>query len=109
MLDLENGAANTLSLTGQAVIGASNTADPLLEALLGTSLPDSMMILGDAGDALSLVASAGGAWQNAGMSVSSGGQTFDVYQFLDTVSFDVLATIGVDQDVAVTLASAPTV
>ncbi|MDA0962451.1 MAG: VWA domain-containing protein [Proteobacteria bacterium] len=103
-IDLENGLSNSMILSGTKVIDASDTANTLLESLLGGApLGNSMIILGDTGDALTLFDDAGGEWQGGGAPVSSGGRTLDIYELVDAGTSEILATIGVDNDISVSL------
>lgn len=105
-LDFENAQTDTVILTGTKVIEASDTANTLLESLLGQPLDNSMMIFGDVGDELQLFDDVG-TWEAAGGSISSGGRAFDIYALVGFGSSDVVATIGVDTDISVLLSSAP--
>lgn len=103
-IDMENGQVNTLELSLSDVIDMSSTADSELEGLLGGALPESAMVYGDAGDELTLLdGSDGGFEQVAGASVTdANGNSFAIYEFIS--GGNVLATLGVDEDIAVATA-----
>jgi uncharacterized protein YegL len=93
VIDMQNGRANTLRLSLSDVLGLSDENDTRLEALIGGAVPNLRTILGDAGDSLVVE----GATKTG--SVTDGTNRFDVYSFGQ--GSDVLATLAVDADVAV--------
>jgi len=102
-IDMDNGVANTLSLTLTDVMSISDEADSELEGLLARALPESLTIYGDGADSVTLVAGADGAFVATGETVVDGdGNSLAVFQYVG--SSDVLATLAVDSDVSVTLA-----
>ncbi len=104
-LDMDNGQANSLTLTLEDLIGLSAEADTELEALLGAILPESLTILGDGADTLTLLGGAAGDFVDTETSVTTAqGTTLDIYTYVD--GGEVLATLAVDSDVAVTTATA---
>jgi len=106
-LDMENGQANDLSLTLADIEGLSSERDTELEALLGGALadPDSATVYGESGDGLELTNPDGPIETNqvTGPVSDGNGTTFDIYQFFDG-SNTLLATLAVDDDVAVVIA-----
>jgi hypothetical protein len=101
VIDMRNGEANSLSLTLSDVLGMSDESDPVLEALLGDEAPLARTIRGDAADSLVLE----GAVRTG--SVADGtGNTFDIYSFEG--GSDVLATLAVDAEMAVSTQAAGT-
>ncbi len=104
-LDVDNGAANSLTLTLEDIFGLSDEADAELEALLGAALPQSASIYGDNADTVTLSSGSEGAFVDTGTSVTdTAGNTLDIYTYVN--GGDVLATLAVDSDVAVTVAPA---
>jgi VCBS repeat-containing protein len=101
VIDMANGQANTLRLTLSDVLGMSTESDRELEALLGTAVPFGRTILGDAGDTLVLEGA-----RKTGTIADASGNTFDIYAFEG--GSDVLATLAVDADMAVSTHSAGT-
>jgi VCBS repeat-containing protein len=100
-IDMTNGQANALRLTLADVLGMSDGTDTEIETLLGGLVPNARTILGDAGDTLLLEGA-----QRIGTATDGAGTTFDLYSFAS--GSDVLATLAVDADVAVTTQSAGT-
>ena len=101
VIDMQNGQANTLRLTLSDVLGLSDESDSELEALLGGAIPSARTILGDATDSLVLEGA-----QKTGTIVDASGNTFDIYSFEG--GSDVLATLAVDADMAVSTQTAGT-
>jgi VCBS repeat-containing protein len=101
VIDMRNGEANNLRLALSDVLGMSAESDPVLEALLGGDAPLARTIRGDAADSLVLE----GAVRTG--SVADGtGNTFDIYSFEG--GSDVLATLAVDAEMAVSTQPAGT-
>jgi RTX calcium-binding nonapeptide repeat (4 copies) len=99
VIDMQNGEDNALRLTLSDVLGMSGESDPELEVLLGQPVTFGRTILGDATDTLVLE----GAVKTG--SVADGtGRTFDIYSFES--GSDVLATLAVDADMAVSTPAA---
>jgi hypothetical protein len=104
-IDMDNGQANQFSLTLEDVLGVSDEADTELEALLGAALSESFSVYGDTSDTLTLVDGSSGDFVRSEDPVADGaGTTFDVYTYVS--GGEVLATIAVDSEVAVTVAPA---
>lgn len=102
-IDMTNGAANRLELTLADVLGLSDEADSELEALLGAALPESLTVYGDNEDSLVLTNDSEGGFVDTGTSViDSDGTTLGIYTYVN--GGEVLATLAVDSDVAVTVA-----
>jgi large repetitive protein len=99
VIDMENGQANTLRLTLSDVLGMSDETDTEIEALLGGLVPNARTILGDASDSLVLEGA-----MKSGTVTDGSGRTLDIFSF--TNGSDVLATLAVDADVAVSTQSA---
>jgi VCBS repeat-containing protein len=102
VLDIENGLANSLNLTLSDVIGFSDTPDTELETLLGKALPESAVIYGDVGDTLTLTGGPGGGFEKAPGDpvIDSAGHSLTIFQYVE--GGNILATLGVDDDVVVT-------
>ncbi len=100
-IDMANGLSNSLTLSLADVMGLSDTAHEELEALLGVALGDSAVILGDAGDQLTLTGASGGQFQASasGPVTDAGGNTLNIYDYVQ--GGNVLATLGVDDDIVV--------
>ena len=106
VLDIENGAANTLELSLADILMFSNEADTELEALLDAALPESASVYGDNSDQLNLLGDANGQFVDTETSVTDAdGTTLNVYQFIG--GGDVLATLAVDSDVTVSTNAQP--
>jgi VCBS repeat-containing protein len=101
VIDMENGQANTLRLTLSDVLGMSDETDTEIEALLGGLVPNARTILGDASDSLVLEGAV-----KSGTVTDGSGRTLDIFSF--TNGSDVLATLAVDADVAVSTQAAVT-
>jgi VCBS repeat-containing protein len=101
VIDMENGQANTLRLTLSDVLGMSDETDTEIEALLGGLVPNARTILGDASDSLVLEGA-----MKSGTVTDGSGRTLDIFSF--TNGSDVLATLAVDADVAVSTQAAVT-
>ncbi|WP_425046064.1 tandem-95 repeat protein [Primorskyibacter sp. S87] len=112
-LSVENAVSNadtTLSL--QNIFDFSSSLDPLLQAYAGET-SNGIMVLGDAGENLSLVDNSPGStttFERRGSETITGGdgRTLDVYQAVDGASA-VLAVIAVDQDMTVDTGAPPVV
>ncbi|WP_189682424.1 VCBS domain-containing protein, partial [Seohaeicola zhoushanensis] len=101
-LDMANGQANTVELTIADLLGMSGDQDDALAGLLGEDIGQSLTIYGDASDSVTLVGEAGGQFQATGAQVvDAGGAVLDIYQY--TQGSDVLHTLAVDADVAVSM------
>jgi VCBS repeat-containing protein len=100
-IDMQNGQANTLRLALSDVIGMSQESDTDLEALLGGAVALGRTILGDATDTLVLEGA-----RKTGTTADASGNTFDIYSFEG--GSDVLATLAVDADMAVSTQAAGT-
>ena len=102
-IDLTNGAANTLTLALNDVLSISDEANTDLEAALNTLLPNSLIIETDnANDAVQLDDAGVGA-VNQTTSVNVNGTNLDVYEFVEAGTGNVLATVAVDDQAAVTV------
>jgi VCBS repeat-containing protein len=101
VIDMENGQANTLRLTLSDVLGMSDESDTVIETLLGGFVPNARTILGDATDTLLLE----GALKTGAVTDDSG-RALNIFSFSN--GSDVLATLAVDADVAVTTQPAMT-
>jgi Ca2+-binding RTX toxin-like protein len=101
VIDMRNGEANSLSLTLSDVLGMSDESDPVLEALLGGEAPLARTIRGDAADSLVLEGAV-----RTGSIADGTGNTFDIYSFEG--GSDVLATLAVDAEMAVSTQAAGT-
>ncbi|WP_198654830.1 beta strand repeat-containing protein [Albibacillus kandeliae] len=102
-IDMENGEANRLTLSLGDVLTLSDGGDRLLEGLLGADLPESVTVLGDSSDRLTLVAGEGATVVDTGTTVDMAGTELHVYQF--SSGSEVLATLAADSDIAVTVAN----
>ena len=102
-IDMENGEANRLTLSLGDVLTLSDGGDRLLEGLLGADLPESVTVLGDSTDRLTLVAGEGATVVDTGTTVDMAGTELHVYQF--SSGSEVLATLAADNDIAVTVAN----
>jgi VCBS repeat-containing protein len=104
-IDMENGLANSLRLSLSDVVDLSSGADTELETLLNQALPESATIYGDASDSLVLMnGSSGGFLQSPDAPVvDASGNTLVVFQYVD--GGNVLATLGVDAEVSVSIAA----
>ena len=101
-IDMDNGQANDLTLSLDDILTLSDEADTELETLLGETLPESATIYGDTADGITLVNGASGTFADTGNNVTdSDGNTLDIFQY--SSGSDVLATLAVDSDVAVTV------
>ncbi|MFN3148161.1 MAG: Ig-like domain-containing protein [Paracoccaceae bacterium] len=100
-IDMANGHANTLLLDADFVQSLSDTPDSELEGLLGAALGDSLTVYGEAGDVVQLD-SAGGFRESTthGPVTDAEGNTLVIYEMLGAGG-EVLATLAVDEDVAV--------
>ncbi|MBO9475520.1 tandem-95 repeat protein [Shimia sp. R10_1] len=96
VLSFENGGSDTVTLSLAAVMDLSETADALLESAFGADAENSITVLGDPGDRLTLEDT--GFSQTGSMSDGEG-RTLDVYQFDGGAG--ILAIVAVDQDVSV--------
>ncbi len=110
VLDMENGADNTLSLTVTDIEGLWPGIDTDLGILVDSAFPnpDGGTIRGEGGDTLALSNPEGTIEQNpsgTGPVTDGNGTTFDIYQFFDG-SHTVLATLAVDDDVNVAMVNA---
>ena len=101
VIDMRNGAANSLRLTLSDVLGMSEESDPVLDALLGGEAPLARTIRGDAADSLVLEGAV-----RTGSIADGTGNTFDIYSFEG--GSDVLATLAVDAEMAVSTQAAGT-
>ncbi len=100
-IDMANGEANTLTLDATFVQSLSDTPDTELEGLLGAALGDSLTVYGEAGDTLVLVSQGGFRESTTHAPVTDAeGNALVIYEMLDAGG-DVLATLAVDEDVAV--------
>jgi Ca2+-binding RTX toxin-like protein len=99
VIDMRNGQDNSLRLTLSDVLGLSEESDPALEALLGGPVPFGRTMLGDATDTLVLEGAV-----KTGTAADGTGNSFDIYSFHG--GSDVLATLAVDADVAVSTPAA---
>lgn len=105
-IDLNNGSFETLNIAYGDVVGLSSEADTVLEALLGAALPDSATILGDTGDTVNLTGDAIGGWQTGDTVLDDQGNDLTVYQFVNSATDEVLATLAIDDNVQVNLPTA---
>ncbi|WP_425093692.1 Ig-like domain-containing protein [Tropicimonas sp. S265A] len=108
VVDMDNEQDNTLTLFGFDVLGLSERPDALLEALLGDLPGKAVTVYGDPGDTVTLVSSNSGTFDAAPDAAldDGAGNTLALYNLSDANS--VLATVAVDAEVAVALASAQT-
>ncbi|MDW4496598.1 VCBS domain-containing protein [Sulfitobacter sp. D35] len=106
-LDMANGLSNSLTISGDDIFALSSGPSETLEDLLDRALPDSAIIYGDAQDSLTLQNTATGSFRRGSDApVPDGeGQSLAIYEFVDGGG-NVLATLGVDDDIAVTVAPA---
>ena len=102
-LDLDNGAANALELTIADLLLLSGDQDVSLDALLGADIGQSLTIYGDGLDSVTLASDAGGQFSATGQVVGDpDGSALAIYQY-STGGGDILHTLAIDADVAVTL------
>ena len=94
VIDMRNGQSNALRLTASDVLSMSDESDTDLAALLDGAVPNLRTILGDTGDNLVLEGA-----EKTGAVTDSSGNGFDLYSFGS--GSDVLATLAVDADIAV--------
>ena len=104
-MSLENGLANTLDFDLAALQGLSTETDTDLEALLDQALTTGRTILGDAGDTVDVEVGAGFTFtENTALSTDlqdDNGNQLDVFEFVETSTGDVLATVAVEEQVTV--------
>ncbi|WP_299968948.1 Ig-like domain-containing protein [uncultured Roseobacter sp.] len=102
-IDMANDQANSLRITLADVVDLSSESDAALEELLDAALPESAVIYGDTVDSLTLVNTGDGAFQKVSeQPVQDGnGTTLDIYAYIE--GGNVLATLGVDTDIEVTV------
>ncbi|MEM1429324.1 MAG: Ig-like domain-containing protein [Pseudomonadota bacterium] len=98
VIDMENDAADSFTLTAEDVLDLSEGGDTDLEALLGRYLPESVTVLGESGDTVAL----GSGARATGETVTGGARDLAIYDFTDGAG-EVLATLAVDADIAVTM------
>jgi len=98
-IDIDNGANEALDVSLADVVALSDTADTELETLLARALGDSATILGNTGDEVTLGFEETGEWQQTGTVSDGAGTTLVVYDFVS--AGEVLATLGIDDDVTV--------
>ena len=104
-LSLENGLANTLDLDLTALQDLSTETDTDLEALLDQALTTGRTILGDAADTVNVEVDAGFTFaQNTALSTDlqdDNGNLLDVFEFVETSTGDVFATVAIEEQVNV--------
>ncbi|MEP1443247.1 MAG: tandem-95 repeat protein [Hyphomicrobiales bacterium] len=104
-LSIENGEANTLFLDLARLQGLSADSDTDLEALLDQALTAGRTILGDAGDTVNVEVDVGFTFtQNTALSAGlqdDNGNQLDVFEFVETSTGDVFATVAVEEQVTV--------
>jgi VCBS repeat-containing protein len=105
-IDMENALGNTLNLTLSDVMDLSDTGDADLEALLGEALSESAVIYGDDADTLVLSNGPDGGFEQVSGDpvVDSSGHSLVIFQYIE--GGNVLATLGVDDDVETTIVTA---
>jgi len=100
-IDLNNFAPDALDIAYSDVINLSPEPDTELDGLLAGIQDQSATIYGETGDSVALQSSPDGFWIDTGESVTdSTGATLGIYQFNGGTG--VLATLGIDDDIAVT-------
>ena len=106
-VSIENGETNTLFLDLATLQGLSTDSDTDLEALLDQALMDGHTILGDAGDTVEVEVDAGFTFtQNSALSADlqdDNGNLLDVFEFVETSTGDVFATVAIEEQVAVSV------
>ena len=104
-LSLENGETNTLFLDLATLQGLSADSDTDLETLLDQALTTGRTILGDAGDTVDVEVDAGFTFtQNTTLSAGlqdENGNQLDVFEYVETSTGDVFATVAVEEQVTV--------
>ncbi|MEP3628863.1 MAG: Ig-like domain-containing protein [Hyphomicrobiales bacterium] len=104
-LNIENGETNTLFLDLARLQGLSTDSDTDLEALLDQALTAGRTILGDAGDTVNVEVDAGFTFtQNTALSTDlqdENGNQLDVFEFVETGTGDILATVAIEEQVTV--------
>ncbi|MEM9395525.1 MAG: Ig-like domain-containing protein [Pseudomonadota bacterium] len=105
-VDIDNGLANSLTLTGADILGLSDRPDALLGGLLANAPASTTTIYGDTGDEVTFVSNESGSFSKSSEApVEDGeGNTLALYNFSDNTG--VVATVAVDAEVAVTVATA---
>lgn len=104
-ISLNDNIASNLTLAIDDVLTLSDANNTTLEDLLGTALENSLIIDADAGDAITLEQSGSDVWVlNTEQSAQADG--FDVYNVLQGGSNEVLATVGIDDQAAVSVVTA---
>ncbi|MEM7596474.1 MAG: Ig-like domain-containing protein [Pseudomonadota bacterium] len=101
-IEIENGEANTLTLTSGDIAGLSDSASSEVEDIFeGYTLntDDTVIVFGDDTDTLNLTADPGGIIIESGTE-TRGDESFTLYTFRDGVG-DVTAVLAVDDDVTV--------
>ena len=105
VLDIANGHADDLDLTIGDLLDLSGSDDDLLAGLLGAAPGQSLTVLGEAGDSLTLTEAPNGQFVDTGTQVEGmDGTTLNVFQY--TSGSDVLHTLAVDADVTVNVQTA---
>ncbi|MEL6648506.1 MAG: hypothetical protein AAFQ05_12560, partial [Pseudomonadota bacterium] len=102
-IEMENGLANTLTLTSGDIAGLSDTASSEVEDIFSDftfDTTDTVIVFGDDQDTLNLTADPGGIIIESGTE-TRGDDTFTLYTFQNGVG-DVTAVLAVDDDVTVT-------
>ena len=104
-LSIENGDLNTLFLDLATLQGLSTDSDTDLEALLDQALTTGRTILGDAGDTVNVEVDTGFTFtQNNALSTDlqdDNGNQLDVFEYVETSTGDVFATVAVEEQVTV--------
>ena len=104
-LSIENGETNTLILDLASLQGLSTDSDTDLEALLDQALTVGRTILGDVGDTVEVELDPGFTFaQNSALSTDlqdDNGNLLDVFEFVETSSGDVFATVAIEEQVTV--------
>ena len=104
-LSIENGDLNTLAIDLAGLQGLSTETDTDLEALLDQALTVGRTILGDAADTVNVEVDAGFTFaQNTALSTDlqdDNGNLLDVFEFVETSTGDVFATVAIEEQVNV--------
>ena len=98
---MANSLTNDLSLSYGDLVNFSTEAHSELEALIGSALPESFVVVGETGDKVTLEKGGPGVFQASSVApvVDGDGNTLDVYEYVDGASL--LATVAVSDDVVV--------
>ncbi|MEM8973935.1 MAG: calcium-binding protein, partial [Pseudomonadota bacterium] len=107
-IDLNTSNTNTLSLNEQDVINLSGDANTDFTSAAATQIPgtqintsENILIDGNAADSVNLNSNGAGVWQDTGQTVTSGGESYSVFNYVDGSS--ILASVAIDNEVNTTI------